>query len=201
MAFGPRLPENAPFTPSQRAWLDGYIAGWFSFDIDAPAEHQLTDRPPAAPAEPDDFPWHDPTLSLDERLALAEGRRPERVLMAAMAQLDCGQCGYLCQTCAEAIARGEEKSLSRCVPGGKATSRKLKELMGSGLGNTTAAPAALPAAPPEPERPVLSDKPFVALFRRADCLNGPGSEKETRHVILAGEVTWRVTRSATVSAS
>jgi sulfite reductase (NADPH) flavoprotein alpha-component len=64
-----------------------------------------------------------PTLPLEERLALAEGRRPERVLMAAMAQLDCGQCGYLCQSYAEAIARGEEKSLTRCVPGGKATSR------------------------------------------------------------------------------
>ena len=31
MAFAPRLPENAPFTAAQRAWLDGYIAGWFGF--------------------------------------------------------------------------------------------------------------------------------------------------------------------------
>jgi sulfite reductase (NADPH) flavoprotein alpha-component len=180
MAFGPRLPENAPFTASQRAWLDGYIAGWFSVEIDAAAEQPVTEHPPAAPAEPEDFPWHDPTLSLEERLALAEGRRSERVLMAAMAQLDCGQCGYLCQTYAEAIARSEETSLSRCVPGGKATSRKLKELIGAGLGNATARPA----APPGPAPLVSSDKPFIAAFRRADCLNGPGSEKETRHVIL-----------------
>jgi sulfite reductase (NADPH) flavoprotein alpha-component len=187
MAFGARLPENAPFTPSQRAWLDGYIAGWFSFEIDAAAEQPAADQPPAAPFEPEDYPWHDPTLSLDERLALAEGRRPERVLMAAMAQLDCGQCGYLCQTYAEAIASGEEKSLSRCVPGGKATSRKLQELVGSGLGSATAAPAGLPSGLAEPIPPVSSDKPFVAAFRRAHCLNGPGSEKETRHVIFAGE--------------
>jgi sulfite reductase (NADPH) flavoprotein alpha-component len=40
-------------------------------------------------AEPEDFPWPDPGLPLDERIALATGRRPERVLMAAMAQTDC----------------------------------------------------------------------------------------------------------------
>ena len=68
-------------------------------------------------------------MPLDERVALAAGRRPERVLMAAMAQTDCGQCGYLCKTYAEAIASGVETSLSRCVPGGKATSRKLKALV------------------------------------------------------------------------
>src|SRR6516164_4421219 len=133
MAFGPRLPENAPFTPSQRAWLDGYIAGWFSFDIDAAPHQPIADPLPEISAEPEDFPWHDPALSLDERLTLAEGRRPERVLMAVMAQLDCGQCGYLCQTYAEAIARGEEKSLTRCAPGGKTTSRKRRELIAPGL--------------------------------------------------------------------
>ena len=100
--------------------------------------------------------------------------------MAAMAQLDCGQCGYLCQTYAEAIARAEEKSLSRCVPGGKATSRKLKELIAAGQETTTPATA----APPQKTPTGSSDKPFVAVFRGADCLNGPQSEKETRHVIL-----------------
>ena len=28
---------------------------------------------------------------------------------------DCGACGYLCKTYAEAIARGEETDLTRCV--------------------------------------------------------------------------------------
>jgi sulfite reductase (NADPH) flavoprotein alpha-component len=185
MAFSPRLPENAPFTPSQRAWLDGYIAGWFTFDVDMANERSLPHSPPAEPVETEDLPWHDPTLSLEERIALAEGRQPDRVLMAAMAQLDCGQCGYLCQTYAEAIARGEEKSLTRCVPGGKATSRKLKELLASGLETTTPLPAAA-ASPPAQAPPASSDKPFIATFRGAACLNGPRSEKETRHVILAG---------------
>src|SRR2546430_3253075 len=143
MAFGPRLPESAPFTPAQRAWLDGYIAGWFSFQGDTIIEPPRPNASvTAAAAEAEEFPWHDPTLPLEERLALAVGRRPERVLMAAMAQLDCGQCGYLCQSYAEAIARGNEKSLTRCAPGGKATSRKLKELIGSELGSAVPAPAA-----------------------------------------------------------
>src|SRR5437667_2368807 len=184
MGFGPRLPDNAPFTPSQRAWLDGYIAGWFSFELDTAVERAPADTPATLPAELEDFPWHDPALPLEERLTLAEGRRPERVLMAAMAQLDCGQCGYLCQSYAEAIARGEEKSLTRCVPGGKATSRKLKELIGSGLGTAAAAPlAAVVAAPPPAMPSAWIDRPFPAIFRGANCLNGAGSEKETRHVV------------------
>jgi sulfite reductase (NADPH) flavoprotein alpha-component len=184
MAFGPRLPDSAPFTLSQRAWLDGYLAGWFSFGTDSSREGPPPEISLAAPVEAEEFPWHDPTVSLEDRLALAEGRRPERVLMAAMAQLDCGQCGYLCQTYAEALARGEEKSLTRCVPGGKATSRKLKELIGSGLCNATPAPT---VAPPPPVPRDSPDKPFVAMFRGANCLNGPGSEKETRHVVLTSE--------------
>jgi sulfite reductase (NADPH) flavoprotein alpha-component len=183
MGFGPRLPDNAPFSPSQRAWLDGYIAGWFSFGSDTSAQPPPP-QPAMASAEAEDFPWHDPTLSLDERLALAKGRRTERALMAAMAQLDCGQCGYLCQTYAEAIARGDEKSLTRCVPGGKATSRKLKELIAAGL---TEPPVAPPAAPAESRLVAPADGAFVAEFCSADRLNRPGSEKETRHVVLAAE--------------
>jgi sulfite reductase (NADPH) flavoprotein alpha-component len=185
MAFAPSLPDNAPFTPAQRAWLDGYIAGWFSFENDTVSEPP-TPRISVTAAEAGDFPWHDPTLPLEERLALAAGRRPERVLMAAMAQLDCGQCGYLCQSYGEAIARGEEKSLTRCVPGGKATSRKLKELIGSGLAGAATAPIPAAVAAPTPATPSASaDRPFSAIFRGADCLNGAGSEKETRHVVLA----------------
>ena len=48
----------------------------------------------------------------DARLALAAGQRPEHRLMEAMAQLDCGQCGYFCESYAAAIACGLETSLS-----------------------------------------------------------------------------------------
>ncbi|HEX3314053.1 MAG TPA: sulfite reductase subunit alpha [Gemmataceae bacterium] len=115
------LPESAPFSTAQRAWLNGFFAGAFG--------PQSAVEPPKPAPEPEDFPWHDPAMPMDERLKLAETRPFERKLMAAMAQLDCGSCGYLCETYAEAIARGEETDLTKCSPGGKETFQKLKELM------------------------------------------------------------------------
>ena len=127
MSFiAPSLPANAPFSPRQRAWLDGFLAGLLNGE---PAEMRVPAPAAPLPEEPEDFPWHDPGLPLDERIALAQGRRPERRLMAAMAQTDCGQCGYTCQAYAEAIASGADGNLVRCAPGGKATSRKIKELL------------------------------------------------------------------------
>src|SRR5437762_9347488 len=146
MSFiAPILPSNAPFSPLQRAWLDGYLAGLFGDDPAASPGHRIaaTQQPNSPARENEDFPWHDPTLPLDERLALADARPLQQQLMAAMGQLDCGQCGYLCQSYAEAIARGEETQLTRCVPGGKATSRALKELL-AGAGDP--APQPVPAA-------------------------------------------------------
>jgi sulfite reductase (NADPH) flavoprotein alpha-component len=138
----PVLPESAPFTPAQRAWLNGFFAGVLSLDLSSAAGAAVQGAAPVgmppmpessgsvAVAEADeDFPWHDPTLPIAERLALAEGRPRERRLMAAMAQLDCGTCGYLCKTYAEAIYRGEEQDLTKCTPGGRETARKLKEIM------------------------------------------------------------------------
>ena len=185
MGFMPRLPENAPFASGQRAWLDGYLAGLLGFEAGLQSP-----PPPPAPAVPsrgEELPWHDPALSLDQRLTLAEGKPLERVLMAAMAQLDCGQCGYLCQTYAEAIASGEEKNLSRCMPGGRATSRKLKELVGTS-GSSSAAGVAVVSAPAPQSTPLrASDLPFDTRFCQARPLNRQGSDKDTRHVVLAAD--------------
>jgi len=196
MGFIPRLPDSAPFSSNQRAWLDGYLAGLLGVEAGS-------DNPSALSAEPsagEEPPWHDPTLSLDERLALAEGEPVERVLMAAMAQLDCGQCGYLCRTYAEAIARGDEPSLSRCAPGGRATSRKLKELVGFSGPETHAGVRAVATAP----APVRSPgEPFDVRFCAARPLNRPGSDKDTRHVVLAAdsrEIEYEVGDSLGVSA-
>lgn len=150
----PILPESAPFTPEQRAWLNGFLAGLVTLDNSVATAHEngvgangvsgngtsyngaagaavTTNGVAVAPvaSEDEDFAWHDPNLELSERLQLAEGKPVQLKLMAAMAQLDCGQCGYLCKTYAEAIVNGEEKSLRKCVPGGKETSKKLKELV------------------------------------------------------------------------
>jgi sulfite reductase (NADPH) flavoprotein alpha-component len=162
----PLIPDNAPFTPQQRAWLNGFLAGLYGA-----GQSGVSLAPPAA--EPEAFPWHDPALELDERLALAEGKPLKRRLMAAMAQLDCGQCGYLCQTYAEALAEGRETSASLCVPGAKATQRMLKSLLAE-------APAAAPAKPAPVEKP--AGEPVRVIS--ADRLTGAGSAKDVRHVVI-----------------
>jgi sulfite reductase (NADPH) flavoprotein alpha-component len=176
--IAPIIPDTAPFTVAQRAWLNGWLAAYLGADGAAAAS---ASSPPASPPPPaEDFPWHDAVLPLDERLRLAEGRPKPRVLMAAMAQLDCGQCSYLCRTYAEAIAAGSEKSLTRCVPGGKETARALKELL--------ELPASVPAAPapnPPPRAAAAAALgPAPARFEAALRLNGEGSEKDTRHVVF-----------------
>src|SRR5260370_34806340 len=92
------LPESAPFTPEQRAWLNGFFAGLISVDGGgvtplSPAESAALmsgalPQPKDAVAEGDDgeAPWHGQTLPLAERRNLAR-RRPLRPrLTAAVAQ-------------------------------------------------------------------------------------------------------------------
>src|SRR5262249_44409631 len=188
----PILPDNAPFTPLQRAWLDGYLAALFGDE----ATVLSTGRAEATVVVPSpdtllpaarDVPWHDPALPLEERLALAADLSVEQKLMAAMGQLDCGQCGYLCQSYAQAIARGDETQLTRCVPGGKGTSRALKELL-AGTGTIAPAPA-LPAAvsPGNAPAPAALGEPLLTRFVQAARLTREGSDKDTRHIVLAGE--------------
>ncbi len=162
----PLIPDSAPFTPEQRAWLNGFLAGLYGG-----AQQAAPAAPPAA--APEDFPWHDPALDLPERLALAEGKPASRRMMAAMAQLDCGQCGYVCKTYAEALASGAETSLSLCQPGGKGTRDALKALVADAK-PAPAAPAAAPAGPVrEPARVLLSER-----------LSGEGSGKDVRRIVL-----------------
>ena len=94
----PIVPDNSPFSPAQRAWLNGLLAGLLGTDAaaltTAGMETILAAPAPALQAEPaplEEFPWHDPAMPLDERMKLAEGRPLERRMMAAMGQLDCGQ--------------------------------------------------------------------------------------------------------------
>lgn len=173
--LAPVVPESAPFSSVQRAWLNGFFAGLLSGEPMS-AQPTATDGS-GDKAEPEEFPWHDPTLSLADRLQLAEGRSRPRVLMAAMAQLDCGQCGYLCQTYGEALAGGSEARLSLCVPGGKETARKLKELMAQAPPPAQVAPVPAAAAA---ARPILAPARFEGTHR----LNGAASEKDTRHVVF-----------------
>jgi sulfite reductase (NADPH) flavoprotein alpha-component len=193
------IPEGAPFSVEQRAWLSGFFAALFTPGqggatalSGAEAASLAGGSAAAGPdlADNDQAPWHDPSLPIDERMGMAEGRPLAPRLMAAMAQQDCGQCGYNCADYANAIFLKTEARLNLCVPGGKETARTLK-LLAPEL--DAAPPAAKPAAPAVAANPAAPgqdgvvysrDNPSVATFLSRRHLNGPGSEKETWHLEL-----------------
>ena len=89
-------------------------------------------------------------MPMPDRMKLAEGRPLPRRLMAAMAQQDCGQCGYNCEDYADALVAKSEKRLNLSRAGeASATSRMLKqlyqELDGAALGAKPAQPKAAEA--------------------------------------------------------
>ena len=122
-------------------------------------------------------------MPLADRMKLAEGKPLPRRLMAAMAQQDCGQCGYNCKDYSDAMFAKTEERLNLCVPGGKETARMLKQLYhrarsaaggaGDGRGTGTGQPAGA-----RPSR----DNPVVATLARAAASTSHGSEKETWHI-------------------
>src|SRR5581483_10866957 len=175
------IPESAPFTPEQRAWLNGFFSGFVSLDdgITALSPAESASLMGGAPDDDGEAPWHDQTLSLADRMKLAEGRPLRRRMMAAMAQQDCGQCGYNCNDYSDAIANKAEARLNLCVPGGKETARMLKALNEE----MEKAPAASPgsAAPAVVTAPVVTaepgrsrDNPILAKFVSRRLLNGSG---------------------------
>ncbi len=87
-------------------------------------------------------------MAIADRMALADGKPLKRRMFAAMAQQNCGQCGYLCETYSAAIAEGREPKLNLCAPGGKDTLRMLKSL--------AAELAGAAAVQPSPKRPRTS---------------------------------------------
>jgi len=86
---------------------------------------------PAAEPAASALPFHNETLTLPERMKMAEemGGGLEVKLFAAMAQTDCGACGWDCEGYANAIATGETKDISLCVPGESETFDMLEKLM------------------------------------------------------------------------
>jgi sulfite reductase (NADPH) flavoprotein alpha-component len=178
------IPTSAPFSDAQRSWLNGFFAGLLTTDGAVPlsAEQGAALMPGGDDGE---APWHDQTLPIAERMKLAEGRPLRRRMMAAMAQQDCGQCGYNCSDYSDAIAGRTEARLNLCVPGGKETARMLKSLHEE----LERAPAAAPSAAVTPAVTVTisepgrsRDNPVAATFLSRTLLNKKGSEKETWHV-------------------
>lgn len=185
------IPPGAPFSDDQRAWLNGFFAGLLGPATSSVGEAVALPDGASAPAGPalatnDDAPWHDPSMALDERMKLADGRPIAPRLMAAMAQQDCGQCGYNCADYANALATKTEERINLCVPGGKDTLRMLKALATEIGASPAAIPAAAPGAatPPIPTAPPgrSRETPVEAVFLSRHRLNAEGSEKETFHV-------------------
>ena len=191
------IPESAPFTVEQRTWLNGLFAGVFgleegvtplsSADV-AKLLPGFIDVNAALATETDDgAPWHDPAMPLADRMKLAEGRPLPRRMMAAMAQQDCGQCGYNCHDYSQALSAGKEERLNLCVPGGKDTARMLKQLYAE-IGRAPATPKVDTAlVADKPQVPLSApgrsrDNPTYATFLSRRRLNKPGSEKETWHI-------------------
>jgi sulfite reductase (NADPH) flavoprotein alpha-component len=184
------IPSSAPFSEAQRSWLNGFFAGLLSTDAPAPLSAEqgaAVLQGPAGDGDDGEAPWHDQTMPIVDRMKLAEGRPLRRRMMAAMAQQDCGQCGYNCNDYSDAIAGKSEARLNLCVPGGKETARMLKALHEE----LEKAPAASPgtSAAPVAAAPVIAaelgrsrDNPAQATFVSRRLLNKPGSEKETWHI-------------------
>ena len=183
------IPSSAPFSEAQRSWLNGFFAGFLS---EAPTpltaeQGAAVMEAPAGDGDDGEAPWHDQTIPIVDRMKLAEGRPLRRRMMAAMAQQDCGQCGYNCHDYSEAIASKAEARLNLCVPGGKETARMLKTLYEDLDKAPLAAktPAGEPTAPaPRPiaEAGRSRDNPVPATFVSRRLLNKKGSEKETWHI-------------------
>jgi NADH-quinone oxidoreductase subunit C len=81
----------------------------------------------AKPTE--EAPWHDPEKPLAERMELAKAGSLKDKLFAAMAQTDCTACGWDCEGYAAALASGESKDATLCVPGEAETETMLKQLL------------------------------------------------------------------------
>jgi NADH-quinone oxidoreductase subunit C len=81
----------------------------------------------AKPTE--EAPWHDPAMPMPQRMELAKGGGLKDKLFAAMAQTDCTACGWDCEGYAQALAVGESKDITLCVPGEAETESMLRKLM------------------------------------------------------------------------
>ncbi len=192
------IPESAPFSPEQRSWLSGF----FSASIAAMASESPVPSNDAGAtqvagpvlATNDEAPWHDPSLPPEERMDMAKERPIAPRLMAAMAQQDCGQCGYSCAAYANAIFLKDEQRLNLCAPGGKVTARLLKGLaveLNDINGDKTAADEgaaeggksrAVAGAQAEVIPGTSREAPATAVFRSRRRLNREGSAKDTWHI-------------------
>ena len=149
------VPETAPFTEEQRAWLNGFFAGLFSWRHGLTRAHRLSCRGlmPASGRRGrrgrrrrpgTTRPCRSPSACSSPKASRC------RKLMAAMAQQDCGHAATTVQTYSGAIVPGDEKQLNLCVPGGKETAPHAQDASSR---NYAAAPSRRAAARAGRRRP------------------------------------------------
>jgi NADH-quinone oxidoreductase subunit B len=119
-------PKAAPKPAAAAAAVAIEGGGAATAVLEAPAQEAVPETG-ASPA----VAFHNENLTLPERMKIADemGADLKMKLFAAMAQTDCGACGWDCEGYAEAIAVGETKDISLCVPGESETLDMLKILM------------------------------------------------------------------------
>jgi len=122
----PEKPKPAPKPAAKPAPPAGEAAGVTAGE--AAGVTVIEAAPEVVPVAPA-VPFHNENLTLAERMQMAEGGDLKTKLFAAMAQTDCAACGWDCEGYAEAIANGETKDISLCVPGESETLDMLKALM------------------------------------------------------------------------
>jgi Na+-translocating ferredoxin:NAD+ oxidoreductase RNF subunit RnfB len=154
-------------------------------------------------------------------MSFAEGKPLPQRLMAAMGQLDCGQCGYDCKAYALRLADGSEPKQNLCVPGGRAMQKKLLNERGSAsqvateaaitakngratpvkassLSGTAVAAAVtvVAATAVAAVAGIGRANPVTAMLKAARALKAPDSDKDTR-----SSSTWRAPASPTSPAT
>ena len=123
----PAAPKPAPAVAAAPAAASAAETATAVLEAAAPEVVPGEAKDGASPA----VPFHKEGLTLPERMDMANevGGKWETKLFAAMAQTDCGACGWDCEGYANAIASGETKDISLCVPGESETLDMLKSLM------------------------------------------------------------------------
>jgi sulfite reductase (NADPH) flavoprotein alpha-component len=80
------IPETAPFSAEQRAWLSGFFAATLvppaqgATALSAPEAAGLGAAGPNMLANNDDAPWHDPAMPIADRMQLATSKPPAGTL-------------------------------------------------------------------------------------------------------------------------
>jgi sulfite reductase (NADPH) flavoprotein alpha-component len=129
--------KRAPAAPAKpKAVAAAPVAAPAEGEEVSQAEIEQAAAPELVPGDATDgaspaVPFHREDLMLTERMELANemGGKFETKLFAAMAQTDCGACGWDCEGYANALAEGETDDISLCVPGESETLDMLEMLM------------------------------------------------------------------------